>query len=310
MENNASHESVMLQEAVAGLAVQPNGIYIDATYGRGGHSQAILKLLGDNGQLISIDKDPEAVADANKRFANESRIKVFHRSFAQVAEVAKSAQVAGSVNGVLFDLGVSSPHFDEARRGFSFSREGPLDMRMDTTRGMTAAEWLAQVSESELITVLRNYGEERYARRIAAAVIAARQQQAIDTTTRLAAIISAAVPSRERHKHPATRSFQAIRIYINQELEELKTSLEQVLDVLAVGGRLVAISFHSLEDRIVKQFIQRHTGQYDLPRHLPIQHDQICQRLQKVGRYSPSETEVNNNPRARSAVCRVAEKLQ
>lgn len=310
MEKQATHQSVMLQEAVAGLVVQPNGIYIDATYGRGGHSQAILRLLGDNGQLISIDKDPEAVADANARFVDDPRIKVFHSSFANLADVAKSQQVYGSVNGILFDLGVSSPHLDEARRGFSFSREGPLDMRMDTTSGMTAAEWLAQVSESELTAVLRNYGEERYARRIAAAVIAARQQQAIDTTKRLATIISAAVPSRERHKHPATRSFQAIRIYINQELEELKASLEQVLDVLAVGGRLVAISFHSLEDRIVKQFINRHTGQHDLPRHLPIQHSQICQRLQKIGRYAPSEQEVNTNPRARSAVCRVAEKLQ
>jgi 16S rRNA (cytosine1402-N4)-methyltransferase len=304
------HHSVLLQQAVQCLSVQPSGVYVDGTYGRGGHTQAILDHLGEDGQLIAIDKDPVACEHAQQQFGDDKRFSIHHGAFTCLSELTKEKNVFGSVNGILFDLGLSSPHLDEPSRGFSFMHDGPLDMRMDTTKGLTAAQWLSEVSQQELETILRNYGEERYARRIAKAIIRERDAQSVDSTNKLASVIAMASPVKDRHKHPATRSFQAIRIFINQELEELQATLEQTLDVLAVGGRLVVISFHSLEDRIVKRFINRHTQGENLPRGLPLIEEKICQRLQKInGAIRPSADEISQNPRARSAVLRVVEKI-
>lgn len=309
--NGGLHQAVMLNEAIHGLAIKPEGIYIDATYGRGGHSQAMMSQLNAQGQLIAIDQDLTAVEHAHTLFSTRSNVHLFHGSFAELGNFAQMAQVNGCVNGILFDLGVSSPHLDDASRGFSFMREGPLDMRMDRSSGWTAAEWLATVSEKELAKVLYEYGEERYGRRIAAAIVAERERMPLHTTTQLAAVIAAASPSHDRHKHPATRSFQAIRIFINQELEALETALEQALDVLAVGGRLVVISFHSLEDRMVKQFMHKHSKEDSLPRKLPIMAEKMTKkRLIKIGSaIHPSDNEINENPRARSAILRIAEKI-
>ncbi|MCP3678794.1 MAG: 16S rRNA (cytosine(1402)-N(4))-methyltransferase RsmH [Gammaproteobacteria bacterium] len=303
------HQPVLFNEVLDALEVQPGGIYIDATYGRGGHSDAILERLGEQGKLIAIDRDPEAIAHGQQCYSDDARVTLCHNPFSRLSELAKDADIFGSVNGILFDLGISSPHLDTPERGFSFMREGPLDMRMDSSCGMTAAQWLAEVPEDKLADVLYQYGEERNSRRIAKAIVIQRQQQPITTTKQLADVIASAASGRDRHKHPATRSFQAIRIFINEELKELETALAQALDVLAVGGRLAVMSFHSLEDRMVKQFILKQEQGEPLPRGLPAPLD-FCPRVSRInGAIRPSEQEVSNNPRARSATLRVAEKL-
>ncbi len=303
------HRPVLLDEAIEALAIDPEGIYIDATFGRGGHSEAILERLGPQGRLVAIDKDPEAVAAARERFAGDGRFRIFHGSFARIGEFAEQAGVAGQVAGVLLDLGVSSPQLDDARRGFSFMREGPLDMRMDTTQGESAAEWLARAKESEIARVLKEYGEERFSRRIARAIVAARAEGGLSTTTELAELIASAVPVREKDKHPATRSFQAIRIHINGELDDLRACLEQAVPLLRSGGRLAVISFHSLEDRMVKRFMREQARGDRFPAGVPVTVDQLDPKVRLVGRdIRPTEAEIRANPRARSSVLRVAEK--
>lgn len=285
-----------------------DGVWIDATFGRGGHSAAILGLLGDAGTLLAMDQDPEA-AEAAARFEGPPRFLFRRQSFATLESRVRELDGVGSVRGVLFDLGVSSPQLDDPQRGFSFMQDGPLDMRMDPDREPSAAQWLGQASEEEIAVVLRDYGEERYHRRIARAIVTARQQTAILTTGQLSAVVSAANPRWEKHKHPATRAFQALRIHINHELEELSEALRQAVRVLAPGGRLVVISFHSLEDRIVKHFLRGQSRAPALPRRLPVAGDQACGPLRIIGKpMRASAGEVSGNFRARSAVLRVAER--
>ncbi|NOY63614.1 MAG: 16S rRNA (cytosine(1402)-N(4))-methyltransferase RsmH [Gammaproteobacteria bacterium] len=304
------HRSVLLDEAVQALSVKSDGIYVDATFGRGGHSGQILKQLGVQGRLIAVDKDPEAVAAGERRYGSDRRFSIQQGSFAMLEQKVRNISGAEPVDGVLLDLGVSSPQLDDPQRGFSFLRDGPLDMRMDPDAGLSAAEWLAGVAERELAQVLRQYGEERFAKRIARAIVAARAQAPIATTAQLAAVVSAAHPAWEKGKNPATRSFQAIRIFINGELDELKVCLQQALDLLAPGGRLAVISFHSLEDRIVKRFIRQQVRGDDYPPDLPVTAAQLNQKMRMVGRaVRASEAEVAANPRARSAVLRVAERV-
>jgi 16S rRNA (cytosine1402-N4)-methyltransferase len=303
-----SHQTVLLEEAVEALRVKADGIYVDGTFGRGGHSRAILARLGSLGKLIALDRDAMAIAAAME--IADPRLAVFHAPFGALREVVRRAGVA-HVDGVLLDLGMSSPQLDEADRGFSFRFDGPLDMRMDTSRGQTAAQWLEQSSEQEIGEVIRRYGEERFAKQIARAIIAARSRGPVDRTRQLAEIVAKAVPTREPHQDPATRTFQAIRIHINQELEELAVMLPQCLEVLDDGGRLVVISFHSLEDRIVKQFMRTHSQPGALPARLPLRaHELPKPHLKLIGKpVFPSESEVAANPRARSAVMRVAERI-
>jgi 16S rRNA (cytosine1402-N4)-methyltransferase len=304
------HQPVLLAETLENLAIQPEGIYVDATFGRGGHAQAILNQLGAKGRLLALDKDPDAVAYAKQHFNQDKRFAIKHGSFIALKEFLHSQQVYGKVSGILFDLGVSSPQLDEAERGFSFMRAGKLDMRMDYSSGLDAATWIMTVNEKELAKILWEYGEERFSRRIAKAIVIERQEKAITTTDQLAKIISNAIPSRERNKHPATRSFQAIRIAVNNELEELKEGLTQSLGALQVGGRLLVISFHSLEDRIVKQFMQAQERADYFPAKLPVKHVQVQQKFKRFSRtIKPSLQEISKNPRARSAILRVGEKL-
>ncbi len=305
------HASVLLAEAVDGLAIRPEGIYVDATFGRGGHAAKVLARLGSKGRLIAVDKDRQAVATARRRFGDDPRFDVWRGSFAALKARLHSLGLLGRVDGLLLDLGVSSPQLDDAARGFSFLREGPLDMRMDDTLGQTAAEWLQQVGIKDLARVLRQYGEERHALRIARAIRKAREEAPLRTTTQLADLITAAVPvGRERHKHPATRSFQAIRIFLNQELQDLQTLLDDVLEVLAPGGRLVVISFHSLEDRMVKRFMKQAARPgADLPVGLPVPADELHVDLRLIGKaVRASDAEIVANPRARSAILRIAER--
>jgi 16S rRNA (cytosine1402-N4)-methyltransferase len=304
------HRPVLLEEALVALDLKADGVYVDATFGRGGHAAAILQRLGPQGRLLAIDKDPHAIAVARERFADESRFSIFHGSFAEIGAAVDGAGVRGRVDGLLLDLGVSSPQLDDASRGFSFMRDGPLDMRMDTSRGISAAQWLAQAGEGEIARVLKELGEERFAKRIARAIVTARAETPIETTRQLAALVTAAIPRWEPDKNPATRSFQAIRIFINRELDDLHECLDQVVEVLAVGGRLAVISFHSLEDRIVKRFMRDGARGDDFPVDLPVTVDQLRPTLKVVGKaVRPSPAEVDANPRARSAVLRVAEKL-
>ncbi len=306
-----SHRSVMLKEAIAGLALKANGIYIDATFGRGGHSREILSRLDANGRLFVIDKDPEAIAIAKELFGNDKRVFVKQGSFTLLRTLANEYELTGKVNGILLDLGVSSPQLDEAVRGFSFLRDGPLDMRMDNTRGIDAKTWINQAKSSEMAQVFKEYGEERFAKRIANAIVTARKEQTISTTKQLADIVSRANPAWEKHKNPATRVFQAIRIFINQELDDLKAALPQCLDVLTENGRLAVISFHSLEDRIVKQFLQKQNKGDDFPIGLPVTQQQLKPRVRVIGKaIKASVEEIEQNPRARSAVLRIAEKIQ
>jgi 16S rRNA (cytosine1402-N4)-methyltransferase len=302
-----SHRTVLLDEAVEALAVKPDGVYVDATFGRGGHSRALLARLGPAGRVIALDRDPAAVQAAAA--IEDARFAIRHARFAQLTEVLDGLGVK-QVDGVLFDLGVSSPQIDEAERGFSFRADAPLDMRMDPGRGEPAAEWLARATEAEIKGVIKNYGEERFAGPIAKAIVAARTREQLVRTVQLARIVAAAVRTREVGQDPATRTFQALRIHVNQELEELQVALPQALDRLAPGGRLAVISFHSLEDRIVKRFLQSQ-ARPEVPERLPLRATEMPQpRLKLVGRpVRPTAAEVNANPRARSALLRVAEKL-
>jgi 16S rRNA (cytosine1402-N4)-methyltransferase len=304
------HAPVLLEESLEALAIREDGIYIDCTFGRGGHSAAILAKLGDKGRLIALDRDADAVASASQSFGEDPRFVIEHASFDRLAELAARYGIAGAVNGILLDLGVSSPQLDDAKRGFSFMNDGPLDMRMDTNSGMSAAEWLGEASEGEIRDVLRTYGEERFAGRIARAIVLARQEAPLMTTLQLARLVEKAVPRREKGKHPATRSFQAIRIRINRELEQLESVLAQALDILAPGGRLVVISFHSLEDRIVKRFFRKHSSPPKLPRGVPVMAQEEATLLKLIGKsIVPSAKELASNPRARSSRLRVAERV-
>ena len=310
-EDNTGHLPVLLNEALEGLAVMEDGVYIDGTYGRGGHSSAILHKLGDGGQLLALDRDPDAVTNGAARFADDDRFAIEQRSFAMMANAVTTRGWDGQVNGILLDLGVSSPQLDDAERGFSFLRDGPLDMRMDPSQGESAADWLAYAKEQEIARVLREYGEERFSRRIARAIVEQRRQTPLLTTTALANLIEQAVPRREPGKHPATRSFQAIRIHINGELDQLKQVLPQCLQALAPQGRLAVISFHSLEDRIVKRFMRDHSRPPVIPREIPITASEYQAPLRLISKaLRAGEAELATNPRARSAVLRVAERQQ
>jgi len=305
------HEPVLRKEAVAALNIKPDGLYVDATFGRGGHAQSILDQLGPDGRLLALDRDPQAVASAKQQFADEVRFTIVHGPFSMLGKAVADHGWLGRVNGILFDLGVSSPQLDDPARGFSFRTEGPLDMRMDSTCGESAADWLNRAEEQEIADVLFHLGEERYSRRIARAILRRRAEQPITTTRQLSEIVASAVPSRERSKDPATRSFQAIRLHINRELDELRVALPQVMDVLAPHGRLAVISFHSLEDRIVKQFMRTQERGKELPPDLPVRHVEIQSRLKVIGKpLRASEEEVRRNPRARSAVLRIAERQE
>jgi 16S rRNA (cytosine1402-N4)-methyltransferase len=304
------HLTVLLNEAVSALVTDTSGRYVDGTFGRGGHSRLILSRLASDGSLLGVDKDAQAIAEGKELAASDSRFRIARGSFADISSLAQQADVAGPFSGVLLDLGVSSPQLDQAERGFSFMRDGDLDMRMDTGSGMSAAEWIATAGEDEMIKVLRDYGEERFAKRIVRAIIAAREETPITRTLQLAKIVTEANPAWEKHKHPATRSFQAIRIFINNELTDLERLLGNVVDQLEVGGRLVVISFHSLEDRMVKRFIRRQSEGDDVPAYIPVTESQRNRRLKIIGKaIKASEQEVESNPRSRSAVMRVAEKL-
>ncbi|OGV50935.1 MAG: 16S rRNA (cytosine(1402)-N(4))-methyltransferase [Legionellales bacterium RIFCSPHIGHO2_12_FULL_42_9] len=305
-----NHESVLLEESLSGLLIKPDGVYVDGTFGRGGHSKAILARLSSKGRLFAIDKDLEAVAYANQHFSKDMRFKLFHGSFARIADFAEEAGVYGQIDGILLDLGVSSPQFDDETRGFSFMKEGPLDMRMNTEQALSAAEFVNTADVDDMIHVFREYGEERFARRIANAIVEERVKAPIVSTQVLAEIVKKANPRWEKHKHPATRVFQAVRIHINNELDELKSFLEQSVDVLAVGGRLVIISFHSLEDRLVKRFMQVKEQGVPLPRGLPIRSMSEERCFKRVGKaIKASDVEVQHNIRSRSAILRVGEKL-
>jgi 16S rRNA (cytosine1402-N4)-methyltransferase len=304
-----NHQSVLLEEALESLNIRPEGNYIDATFGRGGHSLAILQRLNEKGRLIAFDQDPEAVAFAKQYFADEPRLTIEHCNFNQVADVIRQYGLSQKIDGVLMDLGVSSPQLDDAGRGFSFLRSGPLDMRMDTSSGITARAWLAKVKPEDLIRVLKKYGEEKFAKRITTAIVETRAQREITETGDLAEIISNAIPVKEKHKHPATRSFQAIRIFINEELQAIEQGLEGAASVLAKGGRLSVISFHSLEDRIVKRFMRDASSRPKLPAGLPVMEADIEVPFRLVAKpVVAGAKELDRNPRSRSARLRVLEK--
>ncbi len=308
MSQEFEHEPVMVNEVLEGLAIKQDGVYVDATFGRGGHVRAILQHLGPKGRIFALDKDPEALK-AVKLLADK-RVVAKQGSFTMLQQWMAELDLTGKVQGILLDLGVSSPQLDDAARGFSFLREGPLDMRMDPSQRLDAATWVNTASQEEIVKVLFEYGEERFSRRIAAAIVSARAEAPIETTTQLAKIATDANPKWEKHKNPATRTFQAIRIFINNELEELKICLEQCLEVLAIGGRLAVISFHSLEDRIVKRFIQKQVTGGNFPAELPITAKELNIRLKRVGgAIRAKEEEITSNVRARSATLRIVEKL-
>lgn len=309
MTKSQGHETVLLHPAVDALVTDRAGFYVDGTFGRGGHSRLILEKLDVDGKLLAIDYDPEAVLVGLQLMQQDSRFKIFQGSFADIDVHIAGLGFIPQVSGILLDLGVSSPQLDDAERGFSFTNDGPLDMRMDPDHGFSAAEWIAAASEEEIANVIYEFGEERYSRRIAKAIVRGRAVEPITRTLQLAEIVKLANPAWEKHKHPATRAFQAIRIFINRELESLEKLLLKALGLLAPGGRLVVISFHSLEDRIVKQFIQRQSKGDDFPRDLPVMTSAIKPLLMKIGKaIKAGEDEVAQNPRSRSAVMRVAEK--
>lgn len=307
----AEHQAVLLREAIEGLAIVPDGIYVDGTFGRGGHSEAILSRLNESGRLIAIDKDPDAIAHAHARFSADKRFTMVHDSFAAIDTIAREHDLDGRINGILLDLGVSSPQLDNPERGFSFMNDGPLDMRMNLDQTLSAAVFVNHASVEDMTRVFREYGEERFALRIARAIEHARETTGrIETTAVLAEIVKQANPKWEKHKHPATRVFQAIRIHVNGELTDLPEGLARGLEVLAVGGRMAVISFHSLEDRIVKQFMKGKEEGVQLPRGLPIQTSAIKKEFKRIGKaIKPSEEEMKHNVRARSAVLRIGEKL-
>ncbi len=311
MTNKNTHAPVLLKEVLAALNIRPDGIYLDGTFGRGGHAAAVLERLGPNGRLLATDKDPEAVAAARRRFAEDERFIIVRGSYTMLAEEAAQRGWSGKVDGILLDLGVSSPQLDDAARGFSFRAEGPLDMRMDPESGESATDWLARASDREIADVLKEYGDERYAKRIARAIVRTREEEGpIRTTARLADVVAKAHPRWERDRHPATRSFQAIRIHVNRELEELETVLGQTVELLAPAGRLAVISFHSLEDRRVKRFMRDEaSGRDELPPDFPVPASHFEPKLKVIGKpVRAGKVELESNPRARSAVLRVAER--
>lgn len=307
---SGAHVPVLLPESLEAMRIKPDGYYIDATFGRGGHTQAILENLSQEGRLMVIDQDPAAIKVAMEKYSKEPRVAIKHGSFSQLAQFVEELGWIGKVDGLLMDLGVSSPQLDDPERGFSFLRDGPLDMRMDPTVGRDATFWINSAAEKEIAQVLRDYGDERHSRRIAKAIVNARAKNPIERTVQLADIVSKANPSWEQHKHPATRSFLAIRLFINQEMEALESCLAQSLDVLNIGGRLAVISFHSTEDRIVKNFIRDQVQGDPYPKDMPVTAAMLNPRLRKCGKpiYADSRA-VSDNPRARSAVLRVAEKI-
>lgn len=306
------HETVLLQEAVDALNIQANGIYIDGTYGRGGHSALILSQLNEQGRLIAIDKDPEAIADAQAKYADDQRFIAWRGSFGDLDQALLDNQITQPIQGILLDLGVSSPQLDDASRGFSFMRDGDLDMRMNPDVGLSAQAWLAEAEEKEIADVLWRYGEEKFSRRIAKRIVTTRTDTPITRTLQLAQLIADSVPKREQGKNPATRSFQAIRIKVNQELEDVETCLEKSLDLLADQGRLVVISFHSLEDRLVKHFLREHSTLPRMPRGLPVTDDTLAtpplRTIKKA--IKASQTEIEQNVRSRSAVMRIGERVR
>ncbi|MFC3024307.1 16S rRNA (cytosine(1402)-N(4))-methyltransferase RsmH [Vibrio zhugei] len=316
MTESFQHISVLLNESIDGLAIKPDGTYIDGTFGRGGHSRTILSKLGPNGRLFSIDRDPQAIAEAQK--IDDPRFTIVHGPFSGIAHYAQQHDLVGQVDGVLFDLGVSSPQLDDAERGFSFMKDGPLDMRMDPTAGMPVSEWLAKADLDDITWVIRQFGEDKHARRIARGIVEYRENEANEPllrTGQLAKLISDVAPKNYKEKkHPATRAFQAFRIYINSELEEIDKALQGAMRVLAPEGRLSVISFHSLEDRMVKRFMRKESQGPQVPHGIPMTEDQIkalgSANLKTIGKaIKPSEAEVDLNPRSRSSVLRIAEKL-
>ncbi|MGC0913476.1 16S rRNA (cytosine(1402)-N(4))-methyltransferase RsmH [Pantoea agglomerans] len=310
MQENFKHTTVLLDEAVNGLNIREDGIYIDGTFGRGGHSRLILSQLGEKGKLIAIDRDPQAIAAAAE--ITDPRFSIIHGPFSALAEYVSERDLVGKIDGILLDLGVSSPQLDDAERGFSFMRDGPLDMRMDPSRGHSAAEWLLHAEEADIAFVLKTYGEERFAKRIARAIVERNREQPMTRTRELAEVISIAMPVKDKFKHPATRSFQAIRIWINSELEEIDIALKGAVEVLAPQGRLSVISFHSLEDRLVKRFMRDQSRGPQVPPRIPMTEHQLRalggRELKLLGKMSPGDAEVSENPRARSSVLRIAEK--
>jgi len=308
-----THITVLLEEAVEALAVRADGCYLDGTFGRGGHSRLILQNLGPEGRLLGFDKDPQAIATGQTLAAEDGRFVIVQRSFAELGAEAQERGLAGKVSGILLDLGVSSPQLDDPERGFSFMNDGPLDMRMDPSRGVSAAEFVNTAPAEEIARVFKEYGEERFSRRMAGAVVARRETQPFERTGDLAEVLKVANPAWEKGKNPATRAFQGLRIHVNNELGDLEAGLEAALEALEVGGRLVVISFHSLEDRIVKLFMRKLVkGEADnLPRNLPIRHQAFEPRIKLIGKAQfASDDETRSNPRSRSAVMRVAEKLR
>ncbi len=310
MQENYKHTTVLLDAAVDGLSIKSDGIYIDGTFGRGGHSRLILSQLGEQGRLYAIDRDPQAIAAAAA--ITDPRFTIIHGPFSALAEYAEERGLTGRIDGILLDLGVSSPQLDDAERGFSFMRDGPLDMRMDPTRGLSAAQWLLQAEESDIAFVLKTFGEERFAKRIARAIVERNREQPMTRTKELADVIYAATPVKDKFKHPATRSFQAIRIWVNSELEEIEKALKGALVALAPAGRLSVISFHSLEDRIVKRFMREQSRGPQVPAGIPMTEEQLSKlggrQLKALGKMMPGEAEVADNPRARSSVLRIAER--
>ncbi|MFH4665442.1 16S rRNA (cytosine(1402)-N(4))-methyltransferase RsmH [Vibrio cidicii] len=316
MTNTFQHISVLLNESIDGLAIKPDGIYIDGTFGRGGHSRTILSRLGENGRLYSIDRDPQAIAEAGK--IDDPRFTIIHGPFSGMAKYAEQYDLVGKVDGVLLDLGVSSPQLDDAERGFSFMKDGPLDMRMDPTSGIPVSQWLLEADLDDITWVIREFGEDKHARRIAKAIVAHREneeEEPLTRTSHLAKLISEAAPkSFKEKKHPATRTFQAFRIYINSELEEIDTALKGAASILAPQGRLSVISFHSLEDRMVKRFMRKESKGPEVPYGIPMTEAQIqalgSANMKTVGKaIMPTEAEIEMNPRSRSSVLRIAEKL-
>ncbi len=308
------HKPVLLDEVIEALNIRADGIYIDATFGRGGHSREILKRLGPEGRLLAFDKDPDAIKSASSELVQDKRFEIIKGSFTMLTQHLKQRDLQAQCAGILFDFGVSSPQLDDAERGFSFRFDAPLDMRMNPEEGLSVAEWLNKADETEIANVIYEYGEERASRRIAKNIVNERVENPIETTTQLAEIVRRSVPSKKpRHQgkdiHPATKTFQALRIFINQELDDIKDVLPQAVDALCPGGRLAAISFHSLEDRIVKRFIRDESSPTEYPPELPIMPDNSNVKLKQIGKkIRASEEEINDNPRARSAVLRVAER--
>lgn len=304
------HDTVLLNDAVNGLNVRSNGIYIDGTFGRGGHSRMILSQLGAEGRLFAIDADPEAITAA--KFIKDTRFTIIHGPFSALTYYVRERGLLGQIDGVILDLGVSSPQLDDAERGFSFMRDGPLDMRMNPLIGISAAEWLMRAGVDDIYWVLKTFGEERFAKRIACAIAERNRVKPMTRTKQLANLIARASPIYDKHKHPATRSFQAIRIYINSELEEIKSALSSMLEVLAPNGRLSVITFHSLEDRIVKRFIRDHSRDAKIPFGMPLTEDVVrrikVRTLKPLGKIMPSKDEIANNPRARSSMLRIAQR--